>query len=99
MQSITTPKFPRLEGEEAIEALHNFIKNLEERDDKKLTKKQTKTLKKVAKGIITSIKAEQAGELQNERKGFFSRFRRSTARPNQKSGQTSEKRRLEKVEK
>ena len=56
------PEFPRLQGEEAIEALHNFIKELGEKDNKDLTKKQTKTLKKVAKGIITAIEAEMSGE-------------------------------------
>ena len=55
------PEFPRLQGEEAIEALHKFIKELDEKD-KDLTKKQTKTLKKLAKGIITSIEAEMSGE-------------------------------------
>lgn len=56
------PEFPRLQGEEAIEALHNSIKELDEKDNKDLTKKQTKTLKKLAKGIITSIEAEMSGE-------------------------------------
>ncbi len=61
MKSSMLPKFPRLECAEAIEALHNFIKELDEKD-KDLTKKQTKTLKKLAKGIITSIEAEMSGE-------------------------------------
>jgi len=61
MKSSMLPEFPRLQGEEAIEALHNFIKELDEKD-KDLTKKQTKTLKKVAKGMITAIEAEMSGE-------------------------------------
>ena len=62
MKSSMLPEFPRLQGEEAIEAFHNFIKELGEKDNKDLTKKQTKTLKKVAKGIITAIEAEMSGE-------------------------------------
>ena len=96
MQSITPPNLSQLDGEEAIEALRSFIKKLEEKSNEELTKKQTKTLKKVAKGIITSIKADQTGEL-NEKQGFFSRFRRSTMRPNQESGRTSEDSGSEKV--
>ncbi len=62
MKSSMLPEFPRLQGEEAIETLHNFIKELDEKDNKDLTKKQTKTLKKVAKEIITAIEAEISGE-------------------------------------
>jgi hypothetical protein len=62
------PEFPRLQGEEAIEALHNFIKELDEKDNKDLMKKQTKTLKKLAKGIITAIEAEISG-VTNQRNG------------------------------
>jgi hypothetical protein len=54
--------FPRLQGEEAIETLQYFIKNLEQGKD--LTKKQTKTLKSVAKGLIVSIETELSGTLQ-----------------------------------
>ena len=70
MKSSMLPEFPRLQGEEAIEALHNFIKELDEKDNKDLTKKQTKTLKKLAKGIITSIEAEMSGEPRIKEKGI-----------------------------
>jgi hypothetical protein len=50
---------PQLKGEEAIAAFNSFMKELGRRD-KKLTKKQTKTLKKFVKGLISSIKAEQS---------------------------------------
>ena len=92
------PEFSQLEGEEAIEALRNFIKNLEEKGDKEITIKQTKILKNVAKGIISSIEMGQTGEPQNEKKGFFSRFRRSTVRRNQELGRASEDCRLGMVE-
>ena len=62
MKSSMLPDFPRLQGEETIEALHNLIKELDEKDNKYLTKKQIKTLKKLAKGIISSIEAEMSGE-------------------------------------
>ncbi len=62
MKSSMLPEFPRLQCEEALEALHNFIKELDEKDNKDLTKKQTKTFKKLAKGIITTIEAEISGE-------------------------------------
>lgn len=55
--------FPRLQGEEAIETLQYFIKELEQ-GNKDLTKKQTKTLTKVAKGLIASIETELSGALQ-----------------------------------
>jgi hypothetical protein len=55
--------FPRLQGEEAIETLQYFIKKLEQ-GNKDLTKKQTKTLKRVTKGLIVSIETELGGELQ-----------------------------------
>jgi phosphatidylinositol kinase/protein kinase (PI-3 family) len=58
MQSIMLPSFPQLKGEEAIAAVNSFIRELGKRD-KKLTKKQAKTLNQFAKGIISSIKGEQ----------------------------------------
>ncbi len=89
MQTIILPKFPRLQGKEAIFALNNFIKELEEKRDKELTKKQTKTLKKFAKGIITSIEAEQNRESRKKETGFASRLKASIMRRSQKSGRTS----------
>jgi hypothetical protein len=94
MQSITLPEFPRLQGEEAIEALHNFIKELNEEGNKELTKKQTKTLKKLAKGIITSIETTKNEEPQNKEMGFASKIRNSIVRHVQQSGRNSENRGL-----
>ena len=96
MQSTTHPKFPRLKGEEAIMTLKNFIKELET-EDKELTKKQTKTLKKLAKGIITSIEATKSEEPQIEEMGFASKIRNSILRHVQNSGRNSENRGLLKV--
>jgi hypothetical protein len=55
--------FPRLQGEEAIETIQYFIKKLEQ-GNKDLTKKQTNSLKKVAKALIASIEPEVRGALQ-----------------------------------
>ena len=55
--------FPRLQGEEAIETLQYFIKKLE-KSNKNLTKNQTNSLKRVAKGLIASIETEMVGTLQ-----------------------------------
>jgi hypothetical protein len=97
MQSVMFPEFPRLQGEEAIEALHNFIEELNEKGNKELTKKQTKTLKKLAKGIIASIESTKNEEPQNKEMGFALKIRNSIVRYVQKSGRSSENRGLLKV--
>lgn len=56
---IEIPEFPRLRGEKAIKALHGFIAELEEQNEKGLADKQTKALMKIAKGLISSIQAER----------------------------------------
>jgi len=55
--------FPRLQGEETIETLQYAIKKLEQ-GNTDLTKKQTNSLKKVAKGLIVSIETELSGTMQ-----------------------------------
>jgi len=57
-QSIETPEFPRLCGEEAIEALCCHILELEEQRGKELTDKQTTALIKLTKRLISSIEAD-----------------------------------------
>jgi hypothetical protein len=58
MQSKKLQPYAQLRGEEAIAALNSYIKVHGTRN-KKLTKKQVKTLEKIAKGLISSIKEEQ----------------------------------------
>ena len=58
MQFIEIPEFPRLRGEKAIEALYDFVSELEEQRGKELTDKQTTALVKFAWGLISSIEAE-----------------------------------------
>ena len=59
MQFIEVPEFQRLHGENAIEALYDFVDSLERQKDKELTNKQTQTLIKFAWGLVSSLKAEK----------------------------------------
>lgn len=59
MQPVLIPEFPKLRGEEAIEVLHNFIREFEEQGGKELTTKQTNALTKFSLGLISSIEAEK----------------------------------------
>lgn len=59
MQFIEIPEFPRLRGEKAIEALCDFVDELEKQRDEELTDKQAKALIKFAWGLISSIEAEK----------------------------------------
>lgn len=59
MQFIEIPEFPKLRGEKAIEALYDFVDELEKQRDKELTDKQTTVLIKFAWGLISSIEAER----------------------------------------
>ena len=58
--------FPRSQGEESIETLQYFIKELEQ-GNKDLTKNQNMNLKAVAKELIFSIETELNGELRKKR--------------------------------
>jgi len=58
MQPVKIPEFPKLRGEEAVEALNDFIKELGEQRGKELTDKQTNALIKFSLGLISSIEAE-----------------------------------------
>ena len=86
MQSIIIPTFPQLQGDEAIEALNTFIQEVEE---KELTKKQSRTLKKFGKGLITSIEAEQNREPQEKELGFVGRLRASIKERSQNAGRAA----------
>ena len=68
MQPVLIPEFPKLRGEEAIEALRGCIRDLEEQRGKELTDKQTTALIKFSLGLISSIKAEnQSNRIMNKR--------------------------------
>lgn len=59
MKPILIPEFSKLHGEEAIEVLHDFIRELEERRGMELTTKQINALTKFSLGLISSIEAEE----------------------------------------
>ena len=58
MQYVEIPELPTLRGEEAIRALYEYIRELEEQKSEELTEKQTKALIKLAQGLIPIIEAE-----------------------------------------
>ena len=79
MRFIEIPEFPRLRGEKAIKALHDFINELVEQIDKELTDKHTTALIKLAKGLIYSIKAEtrsNTSERGIKEKGFVTQIKK-----------------------
>ena len=94
---MNSTEFPRLHGEETINALHNFMKNLDETENSKLTKRQTTTLKKVAEGIITYIKTEKSKNSQSKAAELISRLRTPIMVYCKNSGQVSKGRRLWRV--
>jgi len=82
MQPIQIPEFPRLCGEEAIDALRDLVRELEEQRGKELTDKQTTALIKFSLGLISSIEAEnrsntimnKLGEQMKEEKRLIPRL-------------------------
>lgn len=66
MQPIMMPKFMKLRGERAIEALHDFMNEFEEQRGKELTEKQATALIKLAKGLISLIEAEKQSYTSDE---------------------------------
>ena len=67
IQPIQIPEFPKLRGEEAIETLHDFMRELEEQRGKELTDKQTTALIKFSLSLISSIEAEnQSNRIMNK---------------------------------
>ncbi len=58
MQPIQIPEFPKLRGEEAIQVLHDFMRELKEQRGKNLTDRQTTALIKFSLGLISSIETE-----------------------------------------
>lgn len=58
MEHIKIPQIPVLRGEKAIEALHDFINELEEQRGKELTEKQADAMVKLATGLISTIETE-----------------------------------------
>jgi ribosomal protein L17 len=68
MKVIEIPEFPTLRGQDAIDALNEMIKELEEQKGKELTEKQAKALIMVANQLITSVRAEMHSEGSDKHK-------------------------------
>jgi hypothetical protein len=56
---IEIPEVHKVHGEEAVKVLQNLIAGLEHDKDSKLTKRQKRTLIKIASSLIDSIKEER----------------------------------------
>ena len=83
MQFIEIPEFPRLRGQKAVEALYEFVNELEEQRGEELTDKQAKALIKFAWGLISSIEAEkQLGTSEKDIKevAFVNQLRKTIMR-------------------
>ena len=66
MQFIEIPEFPRLRGQKAVEALYDFMDELEEQRGEELTDKQTTALIKFARGLISSIEVEMRSSISDK---------------------------------
>ena len=58
MEYIKRPRFPVLCGEEAINALYNYVDELEEKESPELTERHKAALTKVARALISSLEDE-----------------------------------------
>lgn len=56
---IEIPEFPTLRGEKAVKALHDFVAELEEKRRGESADKQTTSLIKIAKELISTIQVDR----------------------------------------
>lgn len=76
MQYLNIPTFQSLRGEEAINALNEYIKELEDQKPVELTEKQVNVLMKFAKGLISSIESEASKTpVENVKQGLCVSFK------------------------
>lgn len=78
---IEIPDIPSLHGEKAIEALDEFIAELEKHSRNQSPDKQVKALVKIAKAMISSIEAEREAPKPNRVMRWFP-FSRTKAAKN-----------------
>lgn len=78
MQPIEIPEIIVLRGEEAIEALHGFINELEGQRGKDLTDKQTDALVRLAEGLTSSIEAEMRSNASEEEMRLVKQLKKTT---------------------
>ena len=80
MQYLEIPEFPRLRGEKAIEALYDFVDEVEGQMGKELTDKQTAALIKFAWGLISFIEAEKrlgVSDKEDKEMGFVGQLKKT----------------------
>ena len=88
MEYIKRPKFPVLCGEEAINALHNYVDKLEEKESPELTERHRAALTKVAKALISSLENEVQTKEKVGKFGFsipLDRIKQAILKPLQES--------------
>ncbi len=68
MRRIEVPYFPILRGEDAIDALQGYIRELDKQKKPELTKNQREALMKLAKGLISAIKTETENQKATKEK-------------------------------
>jgi hypothetical protein len=69
---IEIPEVHKLRGEEAIKVLQNLIAGLENNKESKLTRKQKRTLIRIASSLIDSIKEEKQNKKSKKAVQTFS---------------------------
>jgi len=72
MQYLTIPKSQILHGEEAVKALNDYIKILEEQKPEELTDNQVKALTQSARALISSIQSETPNKSVKPKPSFLS---------------------------
>jgi len=67
MQPYYKPEILVLEGEEAVQVLNEYVKELMEGQAEELTKEQAKVMIKLAKGLISTIEEEAQNQVRTEK--------------------------------
>jgi predicted component of viral defense system (DUF524 family) len=83
MQPIKIPELPILRGAQAINALHEYIKELEEQENEELTEKQKKALIKLAQELVSTIETETHSanaDKKNKSLGFATQLKKTISR-------------------
>ena len=79
MQDIEMPKLQVLEGKEAITALKEYIRELNEKGDEDLSPSQIKVLIKLADGLISTIESESHPSGSKEKPQILARLKSAIA--------------------
>lgn len=75
MQHFEIPELQVLKGEEAIAALKEYIKELNENGDEDLTQNQIMALIKLAQGLISTIESESHSSEPKKKQKIFTRLK------------------------